>query len=90
MVNFKRSALPNEITFFTAIIALSFLFWSLALFFYFPLKTSLSFSERRIDFPIYFVGVPSRFALEVGVLVISLIFLKPFFKIVVETCGCRD
>jgi hypothetical protein len=90
MIGFKRSALSGEVFFFTAIVALFFLFWNLASFLCLSLKVPLSFSKRRINFPIHFVGMPFRFALKMGVLVISLVFLGPSSEIVVEACGCRD
>jgi hypothetical protein len=90
IISFGRFAFSGEMSFLAAIIVLSFFFWSLALFLCLFLKAPFSFSERRIGFLIYFVGVPSRFALEVGVFVISLVFLGPSSKIVVEACGCRD
>jgi hypothetical protein len=90
MVSFGRSALSDEVFFFATIVTLSFFFWSWALFLRFFLEVSLFFAECRISFPVYFVGVFPRLFLEVGVLVVSLVLLRPFFEIVVEACGCRD
>jgi hypothetical protein len=90
MVNFRRPVFPGEMSFFAAIVVFSFLFWNLAPFRCLSLKTLFSFSERRIGFLIHFVGVLSWFAPKVSVLVISFVFLEPFFEIVVEACGYRD
>jgi hypothetical protein len=90
MIGFRRFTLFDEVFFFAVIVAFFFLFWSLAPLLCFFLKVFFSFSERRISFLIYFVGVLSRFVLKVGVFVISLVFLGLFFEIVVEACGCRD
>jgi hypothetical protein len=90
MISFRRFTLFSEMSFLAVIIALFFFFKNLAPFLCLPLKALFSFSERRISFSLYFVEMPSRFALEMGIFVISLIFLGPFSKIVVETCDCRD
>jgi hypothetical protein len=90
MISFRRFVFSSEMSFFAAIIALFFFFWSWAPFLRLFLKAFLSFSECRINFPIYFVWVSPRLSLEMGIFVVSLVLLDSFFKIVVEACGCRD
>jgi hypothetical protein len=90
MINFGRSALFSKMTFFTVIIAFSFFFWSRVSFLRFLLEASFSFSECRIGFPIYLVGVALWLSLEISILVVSLIFLGSFSEIVVEARNYRD
>jgi hypothetical protein len=91
MIGFRRSALFDEMFFFAAIVALSFLFWSWAPSLRFFLEASLSLSERRIGFLIYLVGVSLLLSmLEVIVLVLASLFLKSFAEIVVEASGYLD
>jgi hypothetical protein len=52
----------------------------------FLLKIFFFFSKYYIDFPIYLVEVPFLFSmLEIVILVLTSLFLKSLFKIVVET-----
>jgi hypothetical protein len=90
MISFERSALSGKVFFLTAIIALFFLFESWAPFLHLLLEASFSFAECRISFLIHFVGMLSRLFLKVDILIVSLIFLGPFFKIIVEARDCRD
>jgi hypothetical protein len=91
MVSFERSAFFGEISFFVAIIAFFFFFWSWALSLRFFLEVSFPLSECRIGLLIYLVGMSLLlFMLEVIVLVLASLFLRFFAEIVVEASGYLD
>jgi hypothetical protein len=75
--------------FLAAIIALSFFFKSWASFLRLFLKILFLLSERRINFPIYLVGMSFRLSLKIIRFIYAFILLGPSFKIVVEArCYC--
>jgi hypothetical protein len=85
VINFKRSAFFSEMSFLTVIIAFSFFSKNWPFFLRFLLKVSFPFSERRISFLIYFVGIPFLFPiLKIIMLILSFLFLRFSAEIIVE------
>jgi hypothetical protein len=91
MIDFRRSVFFSEMSFFTAIIAFSFFSKSWALFLRFFLEVFFSFSKYRISLLIHFVGVFFLFLmLEIIMLILVSLFLRPFTEIVVKAGGYLD
>jgi hypothetical protein len=90
IISFGRTAFSREVLFLSAIETFSLFFWNRGFFRSLFLEIFFSFSEYRIGFSVYLVGMSFWFFLKISVLIISLIFLGFFSEIVVEARDCRD
>jgi hypothetical protein len=89
-VGLGKTVLSREVLFFLIIEIFFLFFWSRGSFGSFLLEIPFSFSEGRVGFLIYLVGMSSRLFLKIGVFVVSLVFLGFFPEIVVEACRRCD
>jgi hypothetical protein len=78
-------------SFFVIVKIFLLFFWDRDFFKSFFLEAFSFFSECRVGFSIYFVGISlPLFFLKVVRFIISLVFLGLFFKVIVEARSYRD